>query len=352
MVVLLMLAAAVSVAGERHAEADGLVLRTGGEDVVTVWQGVVTGEIEVHHEEWTEAIEVHFLSPDSTLFQPDEPEFTLGATIGDPAAVRYESLSRWSFRLEGVLEGMTDISLSIIHDGHADFTSPPIEVHVEEHHGHAEADGLVLRMGGEDVVTVWQGVVTGGLTIPSHFVSDPIEVHFLDPDSTLFQPDEPDYALGVEIGDPSLVQMVAVSQWVFRLEGLAEGVTDITVSIVHDGHSDFTTPAIPVTTDIFTDVPGAAPASFAVLPNHPNPFNPSTEISFRLPRSLPVSVRVFDAAGRQVRTLIAGEVRQAGEHSVTWRGDDDLGRTVGSGIYFCQVDAGSYRGVHKMMLLK
>ena len=337
-------------ASAQHAEADGLVLRMGGEDIVTVWQGVAGGEIEVHHEEFTDPIEVFFLGPDSTLFQPDEPEFSLGAVIGDPAIAGHEELSQWSFRLEGLLEGMTDLTLSLIHEGHADFTSPPIEVHVEEQH--AEADGLVLRMGGEDIVTVWQGVAGGEIEVHHEEFTDPIEVFFLGPDSTLFQPDEPEFSLGAVIGDPAIAGHEELSQWSFRLEGLLEGMTDLTLSLIHEGHADFTSPPLPVSVQAATDVPGIASSGFDVLPNHPNPFNPSTEIRFRLPGELAVTMRVFDLAGRQVRTLLASETRQAGEHSVTWRGVDDDGRAVGTGVYFYHVEAGSHHAVRKMTLLK
>ncbi len=64
----------------------------------------------------------------AATLQPDEPVFSLGAVLGDPLAVGYESLSQWSFRLEGLVEGVTDITLSILHEGHADFSSPPIAV--------------------------------------------------------------------------------------------------------------------------------------------------------------------------------------------------------------------------------
>ncbi len=207
-------------------------------------------------------------------------------------------------------------------------------------------------MGGEDVVTVWQGVVTGNMIVPIHFVTEPIEVFFLDPDSTLFQPDEPEYSLGAVLGDPAMVGYEELAQWAFRLEGSAFGSTHISLSIIHEGHSDFTSPPISLTVQAVTDVPVVASAGFNVLPNQPNPFNPSTEIRFRLPADLAASVRVFDVTGRQVRTLLANEARPAGENSVMWHGDDDSGHAVGSGVYFYRVDAGTYHGVSKMTLLK
>jgi len=207
-------------------------------------------------------------------------------------------------------------------------------------------------MGNQEVVSVWEGVVTGEILIHAVGHTSRIDVFFLDHEGHEFQPEESEFTLGAVIGDPAIAGYVALSQWAFRLEGLADGMTDITLSILHDGHADFTSPPIPVTVSTTTGVPEIASGGFRVLPNTPNPFNPSTEIRFRLEGDQPVSVRIFDMNGRLVRTLLANEIRQAGENAVTWDGTDDRGRAVGSGMYFSRIDAGARSGVNKMMLLK
>lgn len=70
----------------------------------------------------------------------------------------------------------------------------------------------------------------------------------------------------------------------------------------------------------------------------PNPFNPQTEFRFSLPAPARVDLRIFDVAGRRVRTLVAG-TRGAGPHTVTWRGRDDGDRLVASGTYFAHLRA-------------
>lgn len=87
-------------------------------------------------------------------------------------------------------------------------------------------------------------------------------------------------------------------------------------------------------------------ASFALEQNRPNPFNPSTEISFTLPEAARVSLVVYDVTGRRVATLIA-EHRERGKHMVTWNA-----RGVASGIYYCRLQAGGQSEVRKMILLK
>ena len=89
----------------------------------------------------------------------------------------------------------------------------------------------------------------------------------------------------------------------------------------------------------------AAPR-FALRPSAPNPFNPVATISYELPTRLPVALRVYDAQGRLVSTLVNGE-RNAGEHSVVFDA-----RGLASGIYYFRMDAGPFMATRKMTLLK
>ncbi len=75
------------------------------------------------------------------------------------------------------------------------------------------------------------------------------------------------------------------------------------------------------------------PAATVLLPAAPNPFNPSTRLVYRLARTSDVSLRIYDARGRLVRTLATGP-RDAGEYTVTWDGSNERGQTQPSGVYF------------------
>ncbi len=85
--------------------------------------------------------------------------------------------------------------------------------------------------------------------------------------------------------------------------------------------------------------------------NTPNPFNPTTMINFTLASREHVTVSVYDANGRLVRTLV-DETRGTGSHDVQWDGRDDAGVTVGSGVYFYRLRAGSHTESKKMVMLK
>jgi flagellar hook assembly protein FlgD len=95
----------------------------------------------------------------------------------------------------------------------------------------------------------------------------------------------------------------------------------------------------------------AHPSALAITGNRPNPFNPSTTISFTLPQPGRASLAVYDITGRKVRTLVSWNLR-AGEHSVVWDGRHERGETVSSGVYIAQLRAGKTSANRRMVLVK
>jgi len=93
------------------------------------------------------------------------------------------------------------------------------------------------------------------------------------------------------------------------------------------------------------------PSSYSLEQNYPNPFNPSTIISYRLPKSGNVQIKIFDALGREVRSLI-NEEKNAGKHNILWDSRDNYGSKVSSGVYFYTITAGDFAETKKMVLLK
>ena len=84
---------------------------------------------------------------------------------------------------------------------------------------------------------------------------------------------------------------------------------------------------------------------------YPNPFNPSTTISYDLPSDALVSIVIYDALGQEVRRLVSKQTI-AGRYQIQWDSRDNLGRSVGSGVYIAQVEAGTFSHSQKMLLLK
>ncbi len=86
--------------------------------------------------------------------------------------------------------------------------------------------------------------------------------------------------------------------------------------------------------------------------NMPNPFAGNTQISYALPSPAPVDIAIYDAGGRQVRSLVSSAGQRAGNHVVHWDGRDDLGREVAPGTYFYRLDAGGELLTRKMILAR
>jgi len=92
-------------------------------------------------------------------------------------------------------------------------------------------------------------------------------------------------------------------------------------------------------------------ASFRLLPNYPNPFNPSTLISLEMGREDHLELAVFNSLGQKVKTLHSGRA-EAGRHDFEWTARDDAGNPVASGVYFCVMTAGPVTKTQKMILTR
>ena len=92
------------------------------------------------------------------------------------------------------------------------------------------------------------------------------------------------------------------------------------------------------------------PTEFAVNV-YPNPFNPSTTITYSLPEAAPVTVVIYDVLGQQVRQLIS-QNNAPGRYQVQWDARDNQGRSVASGVYIAKINAGTSTLSQKMLLLK
>jgi hypothetical protein len=93
------------------------------------------------------------------------------------------------------------------------------------------------------------------------------------------------------------------------------------------------------------------PKTFDLSNNYPNPFNPSTEIQFSVPKTANISLIIYNLLGQRVRTLAQG-VYAPGQYRVTWDGRGEYGQTLASGVYFSRLETGSVALVKKMLMMK
>ncbi|MBS4027639.1 MAG: choice-of-anchor D domain-containing protein, partial [Ignavibacteriales bacterium] len=94
------------------------------------------------------------------------------------------------------------------------------------------------------------------------------------------------------------------------------------------------------------------PKEFSLHQNFPNPFNPSTTISFNIVETQhTASLQIYDIIGREIATLFNGEL-QSGKYNFIWEGKNDNGETVGSGMYVARLQTKEFTKSIKMELLK
>ncbi len=173
----------------------------------------------------------------------------------------------------------------------------------------------------------------------------------------------------VSSGDEVLGFTVTDHDGAFSVEGLA--TVPLTVSFDREGYDpvrkeitpaagEFLASAGDITLSASLTGAGVAPptpTAFALHPNYPNPFNPSTTITFDLPVASVARIVVYNILGQEIATLQNG-VASAGSHRVLWNGTDDAGRVVATGLYlvrftvFNGAGAQQFSQMRKMVMVR
>ena len=127
--------------------------------------------------------------------------------------------------------------------------------------------------------------------------------------------------------------------YLYLLHNLGIGTNQLNeITVVGDGKD--------LVTDVTPDIDLRKPVDFQLCANYPNPFNPSTMIVFYIPKDEFVTIKVYDIVGREIETLIEGEV-PVGEHRLQWSAEG-----LASGVYICRMDAKGYSRSIKMLYQK
>ena len=93
------------------------------------------------------------------------------------------------------------------------------------------------------------------------------------------------------------------------------------------------------------------PRAYRLSQNYPNPFNPETMIRYDVAQDGDVRLSIYTLTGQLVR-ILADRDHPVGTHSVVWDGTDDIGRGMASGLYLCRMEAGDFRAVRKLLLVR
>jgi len=139
-----------------------------------------------------------------------------------------------------------------------------------------------------------------------------------------------------------------------RLEGELFVANTFGVFVFEHGDSTASIP-VSLTTSVedrsggFTII---TPDDYQLQQNYPNPFNPTTSITFSLPLNKTVSLKVYNAVGQEVKTLVNNEPLSQGSHTIQWDATDNLGNPVSSGVYIYKLIFGNFSKSKQMTLVR
>jgi hypothetical protein len=146
---------------------------------------------------------------------------------------------------------------------------------------------------------------------------------------------------------------VVEARWYLETEIAFRG--GVTVRSATDDSTTTVPAGDPIEIDLLdSTLTGAPPDRVSRLALHqcrPNPFNPRTEIRFETPSAGRATLRIYDVAGRLVRTLV-NEDLEPGSHQRVWDGTDQRGGRVGSGVYLYRLEFGNRSATKKLTLIK
>jgi hypothetical protein len=152
------------------------------------------------------------------------------------------------------------------------------------------------------------------------------------------------FELHFGLGDADSIQTIKVNWPDGSEELMAENILLNSSLVIEHG---------PIMTSAETETgrPWAGARTISLMPNYPNPFNPSTVIQFTIQEDAHVVVGIYDALGKEV-VRVLDEFQGAGRKSITWNGRDNEGSAVSSGPYFVRVRVGNQIASHRMLLVK
>ena len=130
--------------------------------------------------------------------------------------------------------------------------------------------------------------------------------------------------------------------------GNYEGRTDLLLMILEDIYG---LPSQGSGTGGGTDVPKRTTFQWALHQNTPNPVAGMTEVRYEVARTSAVSIKVYNAMGQHVTTLVDGRV-EPGRYAAHWDGKNSGGERVSSGVYFYKMNAGAFNATKKMLIVK
>jgi hypothetical protein len=153
-------------------------------------------------------------------------------------------------------------------------------------------------------------------------------------------------------GDPYVEAPAEWTNFSYSLDNYSGEMARIAIQCVSDNSFMFMVDDFKVTApNITSNSSDVSLATFELLGNYPNPFNPETTIQFDIAEESTVKLQVYNMRGQLVKTLVNAKLK-AGKHSIVWNGRNENKEKVSSGIYLYKVSSGKENRVNKMILMK
>ena len=411
-------------ADTNHYNTEGLALEHDGVEIYSQFQGLIEGSVDVHVNE-TKDVSVHFIDGNGNEIIIDESiiecygldfNVTDSSIVSveteehdehgeehcedfmDQASCEAEDHCEWhndhcedahdhgdddhddhgghTFEVTGLSVGSTTFTLSIIHQGHSDYTSLPIIVNVIEEpclSGDVNGDsGLNIL----DIVEMANAIANGTTTmLDCSDLNDDNIVNILDivqlVQLILSQRVNDAHNASIIIGDSSVtinadgyiggVQMTLKhgSDFTYNLTDKAfvsasnTKLNETVIVIVAPNSNelftfdgDFTVSDYIVANSSDSVNTTFNEISFSLGNAYPNPFNPTTSLSLTIPENGYVNVGVFNLAGKQVANLIDANI-ESGTYNLSWNAQN-----ISSGMYLVRAEYGGNISTQKIMLIK
>jgi len=147
-----------------------------------------------------------------------------------------------------------------------------------------------------------------------------------------------------------MLEEMPVGEFKISATGAAGNATSPTPVSVGNGRNAGNIELTLITTSV-NEPTVEVPTAYELEQNFPNPFNPETSIKYHLPARTSVTLRIYNALGQEVRTLV-NQLQDAGVYSAKWDGKDKNGRQLTTGIYLFRLEAGDFTMTRKMAMVK
>jgi hypothetical protein len=235
----------------------------------------------------------------------------------------------------------------------------PITIVVRDQHFNVDSQMYYLTIKERKILTMSNGVISLG-NIKSGVAKDTsVVLHNLGIDTISITSIHSSSSASLTIPTTVILPNRSINA---ALRFSSQRTGEVQEKIIIDSDADNSPDTIVVTATVYipsdTGALDTAPHEFALYQNFPNPFNPSTTITYSLLYSSMVQLEVYDLLGKRIHTLINRQHKAQGTHYVVWSGTTDDGNIASSGVYFVRLIANPLMGgpshiaVNKMIFMR